>query len=117
MTETTHDPLASFPGYPRGWFVIQFSDELGRGDVKPLRYFGKDLVLFRTESGKPAILDAYCPHLGAHLGHGGKVARPSAARSTRGSSTQRARARPSPTRRRSPRRRRSIRGTSRRRTG
>ncbi|NLY95276.1 MAG: Rieske 2Fe-2S domain-containing protein [Myxococcales bacterium] len=73
MSESTHDPLASFPGFPRGWFVIQFSDELAPGEVKPLRYFGKDFVLFRTESGEPAILDAFCPHLGAHLGYGGKV--------------------------------------------
>lgn len=73
MADTARDPLASFPGFPRGWFVIQFSDELGAGDVKPLRYFGKDMVLFRTEEGVARILDAYCPHMGAHLGHGGKV--------------------------------------------
>ncbi len=74
MSETpARDPLASFPGFPRGWFVIQFSDELKPGDVKPLRYFGKDMVLYRTESGKATILDAYCPHLGAHLAYGGKV--------------------------------------------
>ncbi len=73
MSETARDPLASFPGYPRGWFVIHFSDELAAGDVKPLRYFGEDMVLYRTESGVPAILDAYCPHMGAHLGYGGKV--------------------------------------------
>ncbi len=59
--------------YPRGWFVIRFSDELGPGDVQPMRYFGKDLVLFRTEDGAPKVLDAFCPHLGAHLGYGGKV--------------------------------------------
>nr|DAB41907.1 TPA_exp: ArzE - Rieske protein [Fischerella sp. PCC 9339] len=41
--------------------------------VKPLHYFGKDLVLFRTEDGKAHVLDAYCPHLGAHLGYGGQV--------------------------------------------
>ena len=35
--------------------------------------FGQDLVLFRSESGEVALLDAFCPHLGAHLGHGGKV--------------------------------------------
>lgn len=74
MSETAaRDPLASFPGFPRGWFVIQFSDELAVGDVKPLRYFGKDLVLYRTQSGQATILDAYCPHLGAHLAYGGKV--------------------------------------------
>lgn len=60
--------------YPRGWFVIQFSDELAVGDVKPIRYFGKDLVLFRGENGVARVFDAFCPHLGAHLGHGGKVA-------------------------------------------
>lgn len=39
----------------------------------PLSCFGKDLVLFRTEEGVAHVLDAYCPHLGAHLGHGGRV--------------------------------------------
>ena len=28
---------------------------------------------FRTEAGEVAVLDAFCPHMGAHLGHGGKV--------------------------------------------
>src|SRR5690349_11235672 len=58
---------------PTGWFQIAYSDELPPGAVVPLRYFGKDLVLFRTETGKLTLLDAHCPHLGAHLGHGGKV--------------------------------------------
>lgn len=39
----------------------------------PLRYFGKDLVIFRTEDGTARVFDAHCPHLGAHLGYGGKV--------------------------------------------
>lgn len=63
-----------FSRYPNGWFQIAYSDELEKGQVVPLRYFGKDLVLFRTEGGEAQLLDAYCPHLGAHLGHGGKVA-------------------------------------------
>jgi phenylpropionate dioxygenase-like ring-hydroxylating dioxygenase large terminal subunit len=62
-----------FTSYPKGWFTVAWSSELLPGDVKPLRYFGKDLVLFRTASGEPRVLDAHCPHLGAHLGHGGKV--------------------------------------------
>ncbi len=64
----------SFPAYPAGWFQVAYSDELAPGAVLPLEYFGEDLVLFRTESGKPQVLDAFCPHLGAHLGHGGTVA-------------------------------------------
>jgi len=58
---------------PFGWYAIEYSQKLAVGDVKPLRYFGRELVLFRTESGEAKVLDAYCPHLGAHLGHGGCV--------------------------------------------
>ncbi len=58
---------------PFGWFGIALSDELAIGDVKPLHYFGRDIVLFRTESGEAKVLDAVCPHLGAHLGYGGTV--------------------------------------------
>lgn len=66
-------PSPSFGGYPRGWFLVRFSDELAPGQVLPIRYFGEDLVLYRGESGAVKVLDAFCPHLGAHLGHGGKV--------------------------------------------
>ena len=58
---------------PFGWYGVSLSRELAAGEVKPLQYFGKELVLFRTESGEARLLDAFCPHLGAHLGHGGKV--------------------------------------------
>lgn len=58
---------------PRGWFQVAYSSELEPGGVMPLRYFGRELVLFRTESGEAHVLDAFCPHLGAHLGHGGEV--------------------------------------------
>lgn len=66
-------PRFPLPRYPRGWFQVEYSDELAPGEVKPIKYFGKDLVLFRSESGKVSVLDAHCPHMGAHLGHGGKV--------------------------------------------
>jgi len=58
---------------PNGWFAVDWSRELHIGDVKPIHYFGEDLVLFRTREGVARVLDAYCPHLGAHLGHGGRV--------------------------------------------
>ena len=59
--------------FPRGWFQIGRSHELLAGDVRAVKYFGKDLVLFRNESGEVGLLDAHCQHLGAHLGVGGKV--------------------------------------------
>jgi phenylpropionate dioxygenase-like ring-hydroxylating dioxygenase large terminal subunit len=58
---------------PNGWFAVAWSHELREGDVRPLRCFGEELVLFRTRSGQARVLDPFCPHLGAHLGHGGRV--------------------------------------------
>ena len=60
-------------GIPFGWFCVGYSDELAPGELRSLRYFGRDLVLFRTEAGIAALVDAHCPHLGAHLGMGGCV--------------------------------------------
>jgi phenylpropionate dioxygenase-like ring-hydroxylating dioxygenase large terminal subunit len=65
--------MTSFSGYPRGWFSVGFSADLAPKEVRPIKYFGRDLVLFRTEEGPARVLDAHCPHLGAHLGYGGTV--------------------------------------------
>lgn len=62
-----------FTSFPAGWFRIAAGSSLPAGKVQALRYFGRDLVLFRTEDGRANLLDAHCPHNGAHLGHGGKV--------------------------------------------
>ncbi|MFT4614637.1 MAG: 3-ketosteroid 9alpha-monooxygenase subunit A [Bacteroidia bacterium] len=67
------DPKYAFlkPGnYARGWHIVLFSQELSVGEVKQLHYFEQDLVAYRGESGRVAILDAHCPHLGANLGSG-----------------------------------------------
>lgn len=55
--------------FPTGWFQVCWADELVPGDIKPLRYFGQDLVCYRGETGRVVVLDAHCPHLGAHLGY------------------------------------------------
>ena len=58
---------------PNGWYQVAYSDEVRVGEVKPLRYFATELVAFRGEDAEVHVLDAYCPHLGAHLGHGARV--------------------------------------------
>ena len=59
--------------FPLGWFPAMLSEELAAGEVRPLRYFGRDLVIWRGEDGRARMLDAHCRHLGAHMGHGGRV--------------------------------------------
>ena len=44
---------------PFGWFVVCYSDELAKGEVKPVTYFERELVVGRGEAGAPRLLDAY----------------------------------------------------------
>jgi len=60
-------------GFPFGWYPVLLSKDLAVGEVKPLRYFSTDLAIWRGEDGQVRMVDAYCRHLGAHMGHGGKV--------------------------------------------
>lgn len=67
-----NDNIAVLP-IPFGWFCIGFSGDLKMKEVKNIHYFGRDMVLFRNEADEVGLVDPYCPHLGAHLGHGGEV--------------------------------------------
>ena len=58
---------------PCGWFFVGYGEELKPGELRNIEYFGQEWVLFRAETGEAGMVDPYCPHLGAHIGHGGKV--------------------------------------------
>lgn len=58
---------------PSGWFFVDFSENLKAGEMRNVSMLGQEWVLFRTEGGAVGMSDPYCPHLGAHIGHGGKV--------------------------------------------
>jgi len=65
-------PRFPFP-IPYSWYQVAAPEDLEPGGVAALRYFGRDLVLWRDEAGEFHLQDAFCPHLGAHLGVGGAV--------------------------------------------
>jgi phenylpropionate dioxygenase-like ring-hydroxylating dioxygenase large terminal subunit len=63
--------MAVFPfPMPSGWFGLCYAHELAPGEVKKVRLAGRDLAVFRTESGEVAALNNYCTHLGAPLHQG-----------------------------------------------
>ena len=76
-----HEPtqmtsLERFPYYtsfPFAWYWAAYSADLAPGEVRPVRYLARDLVLWRDEEGEAHVMDAYCPHLGANLALGGRV--------------------------------------------
>jgi phenylpropionate dioxygenase-like ring-hydroxylating dioxygenase large terminal subunit len=62
-----------FPPYPEGWYLVVESAAVPVNEVVRAHYFGRELVAFRTASGRAVVADAHCPHMGAHLGYGGVV--------------------------------------------
>jgi nitrite reductase/ring-hydroxylating ferredoxin subunit len=58
---------------PSGWFCLGATRDFARGAVETRRLGGREIVVFRTEGGRLSALDAHCPHLGAHMGKGGRV--------------------------------------------
>lgn len=61
------------PFFPNGWYRLLNSDELKVNEVKSFNYCGRNVVLFRGTNNQVYALHAYCSHMGADLGKGGKV--------------------------------------------
>jgi phenylpropionate dioxygenase-like ring-hydroxylating dioxygenase large terminal subunit len=53
-----------------GWYWVVPGSELRRGQVKPVVICGRNLAVYRGEDGVAQVIDAYCPHMGAHFGEG-----------------------------------------------
>ncbi len=66
MATTAEYGLGEFT-YPRGWFMVGISDDVVPGKPHSVRYFGEDMVLYRGQSGRAFLVEAYCPHMGTHL--------------------------------------------------
>lgn len=63
-------PLAA---YPRGWFQVGYSSQLTGDAPLSTHLFGQDLLAYRGQDGRAVLAEPYCPHLGAHIGYGGRV--------------------------------------------
>ena len=55
---------------PFGWFKVALPDDIPTGTIVTRRLFGTDVVLWRDGQGQVVCQEAYCAHLGAHLGVG-----------------------------------------------
>lgn len=58
------------PPFPDGWYRVAASKEIKPGEVKHVQCLGEQIAVFRSQNGRIAALDAYCPHLGANLAYG-----------------------------------------------
>ena len=53
-----------------GWYWACKSSEIKIGKTKHLNFLGKELAVYRGADNIVRAIDAYCPHMGAHLAEG-----------------------------------------------
>ncbi|HEX6310017.1 MAG TPA: Rieske 2Fe-2S domain-containing protein [Acidimicrobiia bacterium] len=58
------------PGFHQCWYVVALADELDGASLLSKDFLGGRVVVYRTADGSPAVLGAYCAHVGADLGVG-----------------------------------------------
>lgn len=58
------------PPISNTWVFLEFITHIKKGSRKLIQVLDRDLVLWRTQSGKINLFDAYCPHLGGNLSYG-----------------------------------------------
>ncbi len=73
MTLTVDTPERSPFPVPFGWFCIGYPEDFPLALPRAIFSFDRHLVAWRDETGDLHVQDPFCPHLGAHLGHGGSV--------------------------------------------
>jgi nitrite reductase/ring-hydroxylating ferredoxin subunit len=61
-------PVEAFATFPASWYLFGHARELDRPRSK--RMLGRQLVAFRTASGRVSVIAANCSHMGADLGCG-----------------------------------------------
>ena len=56
------------------WVLVASGAGLAPGEVVEATLDGADVVVWRTETGVPCVMEARCPHQWSHLGGSGAVA-------------------------------------------
>ncbi|MGL5065565.1 MAG: Rieske 2Fe-2S domain-containing protein [Microcoleus sp.] len=66
----SHSTFNNPTKFVAGWYWALPSKELKIGGVKAVTLLGRNLAIYRGFSGQVVAVDAYCPHMGAHLAEG-----------------------------------------------
>ena len=59
------------PPEARQWEYLDDVRNIRAGKVHSYHVAGEEVVAYQDEVGELHVFDAFCPHLGAHFGHGG----------------------------------------------
>jgi phenylpropionate dioxygenase-like ring-hydroxylating dioxygenase large terminal subunit len=59
--------------FTQSWFPVCLSSDVAAGGFGGFDFLGGRVVVMRDADGRPSVLSAYCPHMGADLGGGEMV--------------------------------------------
>jgi len=68
----SHSKKARLPPFPNSWFHLAPLSEFKKDEIRSFKFLGHDIIAFKTGDDSITVMDAYCPHLGAHLGRDAK---------------------------------------------
>lgn len=54
--------------FPNTWYFMGLMSDYKQGQVYSKKFCGREIILTKVSDKKVTVFDAYCPHLGAHLG-------------------------------------------------
>lgn len=52
---------------PLGWIWVLPAKKIKKKQIQAITLMGREIIVFRGEDNQLGALDAYCPHMGAHL--------------------------------------------------
>ena len=64
-----HD--GALPPFPEGWYYVGMRKSILKEKLIEKTWLGKEIVIWCDESNRICVADAFCPHLGAHMGPAG----------------------------------------------
>ena len=60
------------PPFPEGWYLVATRKSLLEKKLIEKTWLGEEVVAWCDEKGRVCVADAFCPHLGSHMGPHGR---------------------------------------------
>ena len=61
-------PDEELPPFPEGWYFVATRDTIQREKLIEKTWMGEEIVAWCDDQGRICVADAFCPHLGSHMG-------------------------------------------------
>ncbi len=58
----------TLPAFPEGWYFVANRKTVVREGLMEKTWLGEEIVAWADDDGRICVADAFCPHLGSHMG-------------------------------------------------